>query len=137
MRVLILFWVGLLAAFAEPEPFSHKRHADLNLQCVFCHKGAVSVERAGFPAWKTCQTCHTEKTAQAIPSRRVYKLPDFVFFSHARHSTAKVECTACHGEVKSQDKIAMHRSTKMAACVDCHKENKATVVCNACHELGQ
>ena len=122
---------------AEPAPFSHKRHGELNLQCAFCHKTAATAERATFPAWKTCQTCHTEKAEQPIPSTRVYKLPDFVFFSHARHSAARVECAACHGDVKSQAKIELHRSTKMAACVDCHKVAKATVVCNACHELGQ
>jgi hypothetical protein len=26
---------------------------------------------------------------------------------------------------------------KMKWCVDCHKENKAAVRCNTCHELGQ
>ena len=52
-------------------------------------------------------------------------------------AAAKVACAACHGDVKAQAKIEVHRSTKMAACVDCHKEHKATVACNACHELGQ
>jgi len=137
MRAFILFWLALSLAHAEPEPFSHKRHAELNLQCSFCHKTASTAERATFPAWKTCQTCHTEKAEQPLPSRRVYKLPDFVFFSHARHNAAKVHCAACHGDVKAQTKIELHRSTKMAACVDCHKETKATLVCNACHELGQ
>jgi hypothetical protein len=137
MRVLTLLWLSLLPASAEPEPFSHKRHAELNLQCTFCHKTAVTAERAAFPAWKTCHTCHTEKAEQPIPSRRVYKLPDFVFFSHARHAAAKVECAACHGDLKAQDRIELHRSTKMAACVGCHKETKASIVCTVCHELGQ
>lgn len=137
MRALPLLCLSLLAAAAEPAPFSHKTHAGLNLPCTFCHKSAQTAERATFPAWKTCATCHTEKPEQSIPSQRVYRLPDFVFFSHARHTAAKVECAACHGDVKAQAKIELHRSTKMAACVDCHKESKATVVCNACHELGQ
>ena len=132
---MILFGAVLLSARAEP--FSHQHHAGVNLQCTFCHKTAATAERAAFPAWKTCHTCHTEMAEHPIPSRRVYKLPDFVFFSHARHSAAKVECTACHGDVKTQARIELHRSTRMASCVDCHKEIKATLVCNACHELGQ
>ncbi|MBI2689077.1 MAG: cytochrome c3 family protein [Acidobacteria bacterium] len=136
MRVLLFITGMLLPVFGEPS-FSHKRHASLNLECTFCHTGAVTRERAGFPAWKTCHTCHTGKAEQPIPSQRIYKLPDFVFFSHARHATAQVDCTSCHGNVKKQAKIELYRSTKMAACVDCHKENRATVVCNACHELGQ
>lgn len=134
MRLPLFLLLSWSALAAEPAPFSHKTHAGLNLPCLFCHKTAASAERATFPEWKTCRTCHTEKAEQPIPSRRVYKLPDFVFFSHARH---KMECAACHGDVKAQAKLEAHRSTKMAACVDCHKEHSATVVCNACHELGQ
>ena len=137
LRTATILCLGLVPALAESEPFSHKRHAELKLQCTFCHKTAGSAERATFPAWKICQTCHTEMAEQPIPLKRVYNLPDFVFFSHVRHATAKIECAACHGDVKSQARIELHRSTKMAACVDCHKANKATVVCNSCHELGQ
>lgn len=137
MRWLLLSLASVFAAGAEPATFSHKVHAGVNLACTFCHKTATTAERATFPAWKTCQTCHADKVEAAIPSQRVYKLPDFVFFSHGRHAEAKVECTTCHGEVKQQAKIELHRSAKMAACVDCHKEAKATIACNACHELGQ
>jgi hypothetical protein len=134
LRFLLL---GLCVLTAEEAPFSHQRHAGVNLACTFCHKGATTAERAGFPAWKTCRTCHVEKAEQTIPSQRVFRLPDFVFFSHGRHTAAKVECAACHGDVKAQAKLESRGSTKMAACVDCHKEQKATVNCNACHELGQ
>lgn len=137
MRALTLFCLTLLAALAGEPAFSHKRHAKVNLACTFCHKGAATAERAGFPAWKTCHTCHTEKEEQPIPSQRVYRLPDFVFFSHARHTTAKVACAACHGDVKAQAKLEPNLSTRMATCVGCHKENQATAACNACHELGQ
>jgi len=137
MRLLFLLCFLSISAAADPFVYSHKRHSELNLQCSFCHKTAATNARAGFPAWKTCQTCHTEKAEEKIPSRRAFSLPDFVFFSHARHSTAKVECSGCHGDVKSQAKFEQTRAFKMATCVDCHKETKATVVCNACHELGQ
>ena len=132
----LLFLLPLLLPAQEPA-FSHQRHAGLNLPCTFCHPGAASKARAGFPAWKTCQTCHREKAEAKLPTQRVYRLPDFVFFSHAKHAGAKVECASCHGDMKSQSKVEIHRSTKMADCVDCHKEQQATITCTACHELGQ
>lgn len=136
MRTWLLLAVALGAFGAEPG-FSHKRHAEVQLACTFCHKGAATGDRAGFPGWKTCATCHVELAERVIPSGRVYRLPDFVFFSHGKHAAGKVACAACHGEMKTQATVGLFRSTKMAACVECHKENRATVACNACHELGQ
>jgi Cytochrome c7 and related cytochrome c len=74
--------------------------------------------------------------SRVIPSRRVYKLPDFVIFSHARH-VSKLDCGDCHGDVNTQDALRIERPTTMKACVDCHKSHAATVVCTACHELTQ
>lgn len=137
MRALVWLWLVGMACWGEGEAFSHKRHAEVKLACTFCHAGAAVKERAGFPAWKTCATCHVGMAEKVIPSRRVYKLPDFAFFSHGKHAAGKVECASCHGEMKMQATVELFRSTKMAACVECHKERGATVACNACHELGQ
>lgn len=116
--------------------FSHKRHAPLKFSCVQCHTGAEASERAGFPAVGKCQACHSGYAAK-IPSQRVYRVRDFVLFSHAVHVKAKTECASCHGDVWQQERVALFRPTTMVACVDCHKERKATEVCNSCHELGQ
>jgi MFS transporter, ACS family, hexuronate transporter len=126
-------------SLAQSPPFSHKLHDDagVKLPCTFCHKGAKTEFQAGFPEWKTCKTCHVDKPERTIPSRRVYKVPDFVVWSHEQHALARIECATCHGEVSKQEILNEFRSTKMYACVNCHKENKATVRCNACHELGQ
>jgi hypothetical protein len=72
-----------------------------------------------------------------IPSRRVYEAPDFVFFSHAKHATARIECKGCHGDVMLQSIVLLQQPVKMKWCVDCHKTSKAPTVCNTCHELGQ
>jgi hypothetical protein len=106
------------------------------MACTQCHAGADRKEAAGFPSLSQCQVCHKEYTS-AIPSRRVYKLPDFVFFSHAAHAAAKVECRSCHGEVWEQEQVTVFRAPKMKECVDCHKQRHATERCNVCHELGQ
>ncbi len=141
MRSLVLLPLALALAAAEPPekpegPFQHKRHQPLKLKCNFCHAGKE--ERMGFPAAQAqCKTCHTAISERRIPSARVYKLRDFVVFSHAVHTAAKLECASCHGEVYKSEILAVFRPTTMAGCVDCHKEHQATVVCTACHELGQ
>jgi hypothetical protein len=117
------------------------------LQCIYCHAGALKAELAGFPAADVCLTCHKRdgdgragipgSVIDRIPSRRVYKLPDFVFFSHATHGAAKITCDGCHGKVYEMETVRMERPIYMRACIGCHKENKAAVTCTTCHELGQ
>jgi len=126
-----------IAAEGANGPFSHKRHAPLKLKCSFCHKTAEKQERAGFPDAVQCRSCHVDMTDRAIPAERIYRVADFVNFSHAAHAAGKVECQTCHGDVGRQDTLKVERPPTMTACVTCHKENKATLVCNACHELGQ
>ena len=41
---------------------------------------------------------------------RVYQLPDFVFFSHAKHSEAEVACTKCHGPVEKPGDLVTRNS---------------------------
>ncbi len=74
--------------------------------------------------------------AAIVPEKPLYTLPDFVFFSHARHKE-KVGCATCHGNVWAGDAVKLHLSMKMKACVDCHKASHATETCTACHELSQ
>jgi hypothetical protein len=99
--------------------------------------------RAGFPQFAQCRTCHTADSKISlteevrIPARRVYRIPDYVLFSHARHAAAKVDCARCHGPVEARDVLTVEVEHTMKACVDCHKETKATIACAACHELGQ
>lgn len=128
-----------LAAFLidENAPYRHGPHAPLKLKCAGCHTGAGSEDAAGFPATAQCRACHPSMAGRAIPSKRVFKVPDFVFFRHGAHADAKVECQSCHGDVWSAAGPREAKPMKMAECVDCHKERKAVLVCNACHELGQ
>lgn len=144
VRLLAVLALGLLASAADappPDPagtFSHKQHAAFKMKCVTCHASAEKAERAGFPAAGTqCKACHTKIGERELPSIRVYQLADFVVFSHARHVTAKLECATCHGDVTQSATIKIERPITMIACVNCHKEHKATIVCTACHELGQ
>jgi hypothetical protein len=96
----------------------------------------LTSERAGFPAIEQCRVCHASSDAK-IPSSRVFKVPDFVFFSHARHGAKGVKCQSCHGDVWSADVLKPAPAINMKFCVDCHKTKGATIVCTACHELSQ
>ncbi len=127
----------LAAGSLAAEPFSHKRHAAMKMKCTACHATAESAAQAGFPALTKCQTCHPDMAALPARSARVYRVKDFVFFNHQRHADAKVVCATCHGEVFTMDTLKQERPVTMVACVACHKEQKASIACNLCHELGQ
>jgi hypothetical protein len=126
----------LIAILLAAGDFSHKLHAPLKMKCTQCHTSVEKEEIASFPEVASCRVCHTSMEAREIPSRRVYLLREFVFFSHAAHHAAKVACPSCHGDVNNHDTLKVERPTTMAACVACHKQTKATLECNACHELG-
>lgn len=115
-----------------------------------CHAGALRAERAGLPKVAECLACHRtvlgdrpaiRRLAQQAPDAAPFdgagrsRLADFVFFSHLRHAT--VDCGACHAGVSEHETGPVTAPLTMSACMDCHKERRATLVCNACHELGQ
>jgi len=107
-------------------------------------------DEAGLPAASKCMACHatiaTERPAivrlaefykkpEPIPWKRVYRVPDYVSFSHKTHVVkAQVGCQTCHGPVQDRDAIRKEKPTSMAACIDCHAEKRASVACDFCHE---
>jgi len=132
--------------------FSHKRHAPLKLDCVYCHSTATSGERASYPEAAICMTCHHQiardkpeiqklatlpKTAAIEPEVSVYMLAEFAYFSHARHRASKIACQKCHGHVYEMDVVQQVLPMTMNACLTCHRSTHAATACNKCHELGQ
>jgi Cytochrome c7 and related cytochrome c len=48
----------------QPIAFSHKLHAgDLQINCLYCHSGAVKSPHAGIPSGSLCMNCHRLVTA--------------------------------------------------------------------------
>jgi quinoprotein glucose dehydrogenase len=140
------------AVAPQPVPFNHKLHAATGLKCGDCHTTAATSMRAGLPDANKCMTCHrTIGDGNAAVARlrnfhqartpiewvRVYQLPDFVFFDHAKHVKAGVECSSCHGPVEQREVLKKEVSVSMVACMDCHRAKSASIACNVCHELGQ
>lgn len=134
----------------QPIPYSHKQHIAIGLECKNCHEMADPGDFAGLPATARCMACHSEakkdspairklaefhREDKPVPWARVYRIPDYVFFSHKEHVTAgKVSCEACHGPVKDRDVMRKERDTSMAACMECHRSRGASLDCTYCHD---
>ncbi len=133
---------------AQPIKFSHAVHAGQNkTDCNYCHYTAKTSKTAGIPAGSICYNCHflvrngtrsgaTEiaKVISALDEKRsvewvrIYKLPDFVFFSHEQHvSAGQINCEACHGDVKTMDRLYQFSDLSMGWCIDCHKTRKVNI----------
>jgi Cytochrome c7 and related cytochrome c/Class III cytochrome C family len=134
----------------QPIPYSHKQHLALGLQCKECHQTADSSDEMVLPETAKCMACHRtikkdspsiqklaefNKEDQPVPWIRIYKLPDFVDFSHQVHLTrAKATCETCHGPVRERDVIARESDISMAGCMQCHRANNASTSCDYCHD---
>lgn len=137
----------------QPLPFSHRSHAQLGLDCATCHAIDGKGGSAGFPPVALCLSCHRggegddsavgvllegyEQRGESIPWVRVYKIPDFVFFSHKEHLASGASCATCHGAVELRDRLKQEVPTSMEHCMDCHKSQGASLDCHFCHELNQ
>ena len=145
----------------QPIPFSHKIHAgELQVDCQFCHANVEKSAMATIPDTATCMKCHEfvasdskniqflkQSYSQGIPVRwrKVYDLPDHAKFTHKVHIARGFECSQCHGDVASMDKIDLSPNFTMGWCVNCHRDfnmqstkpgNNETVhltECGTCH----
>lgn len=140
------------APVEQPLPYSHKLHVAMGMQCRDCHSIPEPGFLAGYPAEATCMACHASVKADSahirklaqfsaegrpVPWNRVYKVPDFVWFSHASHAVdAAVSCEICHGPVAEREALFQERPTTMASCMECHAEYGASNDCDLCHDPG-
>ena len=146
--VLLLCWAQAPAVRQQPIPFSHKLHVRMGQQCADCHTMSPPGEMATFPKETRCMSCHAGKTTspailklqeyakqrKPVPWVRIYKVPEYVYFSHeAHHKKGKIACTACHGPVAERDVITVEKPTSMVACMACHDETGASNECTFCH----
>jgi cytochrome c7-like protein len=129
--------------------FDHTIHAGkYGIPCLDCHVYADKSPVAGIPSGRKCMGCHKfvakeKPTIQALAQRveagqplrwpRVFALPDFIYFTHRMHVKAKVECSACHGDVAAMQTVTQAQPFTMGKCLACHAERKATRECLSCH----
>jgi hypothetical protein len=139
----------------QPIAFPHITHAgDFKIDCQYCHFSAERSIDAGIPPVASCMGCHiiiqgrnkpeeVQKLrgywdrGEPIPWVRIYKVPDHVKFPHLRHvakDAGAFECQECHGQVQEIEVIEeVAQPLKMGWCVQCHRDNDASVDCTVCH----
>lgn len=139
----------------QPIAFPHDTHAgEFQIDCQYCHFSADRSVDAGIPPVASCMGCHTViqgrnypeevnklrdfwQRGEPIPWVRIYKVADHVKFPHMRHVAAdagNLECQECHGIVEEMEVIEeVEQPLKMGWCVECHRENDASVDCTVCH----
>jgi Cytochrome c7 and related cytochrome c len=132
-------------------PMDHKVHAgDLKMPCLGCHVYADKAPSAGLPSGRKCMGCHKfvakDKPAvqllarrfeagQPLRWKRLYVLPDFIYFSHRAHVLKKVDCKECHGDMAANKVIVPFQLPfTMGRCLECHEAKKASRDCLACHK---
>jgi hypothetical protein len=134
----------------QPIAYTHKVHLANGLQCTDCHVGVDQGPDARIPGVNFCMTCHqviaTDKPeikklagykarGEDIPWQRVYGFEPsaHVKFNHAPHIRAGVDCAKCHGDLHTQTVAERKVDHTMGFCVECHRQNKASVDCITCH----
>jgi mono/diheme cytochrome c family protein len=167
--------VAVPEAPAQPIFFSHLVHAGkYQIPCQYCHTGARRSVSAGLPSVERCLGCHKIIGAQdnpeiakiheywrrrePIPWVRVFKVPEFTYFTHKAHVRAGLACQTCHGPIERMRVVGAETGPRLANdllnlmglrlpppplsmgwCVDCHRrENaahgaKAPLDCITCH----
>jgi mono/diheme cytochrome c family protein len=141
----------------QPIFFSHVIHAgSMQIACQYCHAGARRGSTAGIPSVERCMGCHKIVAAEGnpqvaklqgywdrkepIPWIRVFKLPEYVQFTHRQHIQAGVQCQTCHGRIEAMEQVgavtgqnlpndlmnltgmnAPPTKLTMGWCVECHR----------------
>lgn len=150
--VLVQFHSRPAKAIHQPIHFNHSLHTqEWELECDTCHRSVREAEYAGRPAVEICAVCHEDpqgetaeeaalveyiRNGQSVPWRRLYRIPDHVFYSHRRHVTvAQLECVECHGDIgiSTSPPTQPLNDLTMEFCIGCHEKRDASTDCIACH----
>lgn len=121
----------------QPVEFDHRHHvADNGIDCRYCHQTVDKAASAGYPATALCMNCHNQIwnqsplldpvrhsyfSDQPINWRRVYRVPDFVFFNHSIHVRQGVGCESCHGRLDQMARVEQATPLTMIWCLECHR----------------
>lgn len=120
----------------QPVPFSHKHHANMGIDCRYCHTAVEDAAFAGIPPTKTCMNCHSMifseapilepvreswKSGESLQWNRVHDLPQFVYFNHSIHVNKGIGCSTCHGRVDEMPLMRKANTLYMGWCLDCHR----------------
>lgn len=121
----------------QPIPFSHRFHvSQLQIDCMYCHLGTEVSVTGVVPSLEVCMGCHRVagsglepveelrgywERGEQVPWEWVYKLPEFVQFTHRPHLRNQIPCETCHGQVAEMDRVYQATPLTMGWCLDCHR----------------
>lgn len=155
--LLVLLAVGVALSLptlsiSQPIAFNHRLHVqDVGSECTDCHLYAATGVRATIPNVDVCSNCHEEaqtespeearlveyiRTGEPIPWRKIYRVPDHVFFSHRRHTAiGGIECATCHGAVGEREAPVTRQAIRLSMnrCMSCHDDAGVSNDCLLCH----
>jgi hypothetical protein len=133
--------------------FSHRLHGEQGLSCEDCHAGAVDSDEPGMPTLESCMLCHEGMEEEKPPEQRITalysvdgsyrrrgagRLPEDILFSHSAHAgNYALDCSACHADVASSDRVVEEHAISMAECSECHVDRGVgrTSDCATCHSV--
>jgi hypothetical protein len=84
------------------------------------------------------------KSDAPVAWKRVYHLPDYVYFDHRSHVDVGIQCQTCHGRVQNMDVLTRVMNMRMGQCLGCHRDprrylpsgsaiKQGPTDCSACH----
>jgi hypothetical protein len=143
----------------QPLAFPHDLHAGTRqIDCKYCHRGTDKGMHAGVPSVQDCWQCHQNllgkgtsgvevikqesvnkmlkqyvETKKEITWFKLYDMPEHVKFPHKAHINAGLDCTECHGDVKTMKVVTLKNRTHMGWCIECHRRKNAPYDCSVCH----
>jgi hypothetical protein len=137
---------------AQPIAFNHQLHAgELEMTCDICHQFYSSGNHSGLPLLTNCLDCHEEPLTESPEEqkirdlaaagqddvfRKLFKMPDHVFYSHRRHAEiGKIPCETCHGAVAATSTPPERPMVRvsMDSCLECHEREQVRSECTSCH----
>lgn len=150
-----LYSVGVQQNYQPKQPiaFSHKIHAgQFEIECNYCHTGALKGKQANIPSANICMNCHTQiqqgtltgtgeiakiyaaigydPTTGAYTGKqkpiewvRIHNLPDLAYFNHSQHANVGgIKCQTCHGPIEEMEVVKQYSLLTMGWCIDCHRK---------------
>jgi hypothetical protein len=152
---------AVLVLAAAVQPFSHKLHLKLKLDCATCHAKAAPSTRLSdnlLPERQVCLKCHQD--AAIPPPPPAATLARFNHSLHLkmgnlapviakaidsgaylsppgdtrRHLNTKNACAACHRGMEESDAVTRANLPRMADCLVCHNQIEPPFSCEKCHD---
>lgn len=162
-----LYSIGVQKEYQPKQPiaFSHKIHAgQYEIECKYCHTGAMKGKQANIPSPNICMNCHTKikegtttgkgeiakiyaaigfdpdtqlytGVTKPIEWVRIHNLPDLAYFNHSQHvNVGGIACQTCHGPVEQMDVVKQYSLLTMGWCIDCHRKTDVNTKGNAYYD---